>query len=96
MLESQIEKEVCKYANDLGYLTYKFVSPNNRGVPDRIFMKNGRCFFIEFKQKDKKPTKIQEKTILKMKSYKMLCFIVDSVERGKVVISSIESSLNVR
>ena len=49
MRESKIEKEVSRYAKDKGWLTYKFKSPGQRGVPDKIFMRNGIMFLIEFK-----------------------------------------------
>ena len=50
MRESTIEKEVCKYAESLGWLQYKFLSPNVRGIRDRMFMRGGMGFFIEFKK----------------------------------------------
>lgn len=51
-LEKDIEKKVCKYAVDT-YSCYvrKFTSPQQRSVPDRIFITpTGRVFFIEFKR----------------------------------------------
>ena len=61
MRESEIEKKVSNYAKTQGWLSYKFVSPSNRGVPDRIYLKAGKCIFIEFKAPKKKPTKLQDK-----------------------------------
>jgi hypothetical protein len=37
-LEKVIEKTVCKYAESKGCVQFKFVSVNNRGVPDRIII----------------------------------------------------------
>ena len=51
--ESDIEKAVCEYAETLGCVQYKFVSPNTRAVPDRIFLYSGHALFIEFKHPDK-------------------------------------------
>lgn len=59
MRESEIERKLVRYCKDLGMLTYKFVSPNNRGVPDRIILHGGRVLFVELKQKGKKPTTLQ-------------------------------------
>ena len=54
MLEKQIESKVVKKAKELGFLTYKFSSPSNRGVPDRIFISPyGEVFFIEFKSNER-------------------------------------------
>jgi hypothetical protein len=36
MRESEIETKVCNHAKYLGWLCYKWVSPGNRSVPDRM------------------------------------------------------------
>ena len=59
MRESALERKVVKWCSEHGVLTYKFVSPNNRGVPDRIIICNGHILFLELKQPGKKPTKLQ-------------------------------------
>lgn len=62
MTEKQLEKALKEKATELGYLTYKFTSPSNRGVPDRIFINPlGYIFFIEFKSKTGKLTALQKK-----------------------------------
>lgn len=50
MKESQIEKRLVQLVCQRGGLCYKFVSPGNRGVPDRIVITpDGRVFFVELK-----------------------------------------------
>jgi hypothetical protein len=64
MLERFIERNVCEYAKGKGFLHYKFVSPSNRGVPDRIVVSpHGQIFFIEFKNEKAKLTKLQKHVI---------------------------------
>lgn len=82
MKESQIEKTVTKYAKLCGWLSYKFVSPNQKGVPDRIFLKNGTIIFIEFKQEGKEPTKLQQKCIKTIRNQRFNVIIIDSIEKG--------------
>jgi hypothetical protein len=89
MLEKTIEKNVTKYAKDKGWLSFKFVSPSNRGVPDRIFMKGGRTIFIEFKASGKKPTKLQWRRIEQIEKAGLAVFVVDSVEDGREIISAL-------
>lgn len=60
-------------------MTYKFVSPNNRGVPDRIFIKNGRVFFIEFKAPNKKETKLQDFNFEIIRAENIEVFVVDNI-----------------
>lgn len=67
--ESHIEKAVCVWAKADGWLVFKFSSPSLRGVPDRMFIKDGLIVFIEFKAPHKKPTPLQTATMAKMERY---------------------------
>ena len=61
MLERQIEAYLVKQVKDLGGIAYKFVSPANRGVADRIVMlPGGGVVFVELKTADGKLTPLQE------------------------------------
>ena len=50
MRESQIEKEVCAWAKIHGIQAVKFTPMGEVGWPDRIFLKDGKAIFIEFKR----------------------------------------------
>lgn len=59
-LERDIERQVVAYAKSKGVLCYKFSSPGNRGVPDRILIgPTGRIWFLELKREGQKPTALQ-------------------------------------
>lgn len=52
MLERDIEKKLTALVKELGGLSYKFVSPGNDGVPDRIIITpKGSVWFVELKTK---------------------------------------------
>lgn len=88
MLEKEIEKKVVKYAIDKNFLAYKFTSPCNRSVPDRLFISpTGKIFFIEFKCKNKLPTKLQAITINKFKLRNVDVSVIDDYETGKLLIN---------
>lgn len=78
--ERDIEKKACELAKAAGWLAYKFVSPAQRGVPDRIFIKGGRIVFIEFKALGAKPTKLQWRMIERLRAQGCEVFVCDSVE----------------
>lgn len=51
VLESKIEAWLNDQIRKLGGKSYKFVSPGNPGVPDRIYLlPNGRIYFVELKR----------------------------------------------
>lgn len=87
MRESLIEKRVSEYAKKKGMLCYKFSSPGQRFVCDRIFMYNGFSFFIEFKSEGGKPTEGQSRHHQLLVKNGMTVYVVDSVSLGIEVIN---------
>lgn len=60
MRESEIEAYVKKEIESRGGLFFKFTSPGQTGVPDRIIvMPGGRVFFVEFKTERGRISKVQ-------------------------------------
>ncbi|MDD7513147.1 MAG: VRR-NUC domain-containing protein [Clostridiales bacterium] len=52
MLEKDIEKILTTEIKKLGGRAYKFISPGNSGVPDRIVvLPGGKMMFVELKAK---------------------------------------------
>lgn len=89
-LEKYIEKAVCTYAKSLNILAYKFTSPSQRSVPDRLFMMPGGrgCFFLEFKRLGKEPTAAQEVEIAKIRRQGIYVGVADSVDAGKRMVEA--------
>lgn len=51
MRESSVERKLGQAVRERGCLYYKFVSPGNNGVPDRIILTpSGGVIFVELKQ----------------------------------------------
>lgn len=93
-LEKDIEKRVCAFAKEKKFLCYKFTSPAQSHVPDRIFITPaGVVFMIEFKRKGKKPTPAQEIEIAKIRATGVAVYVCDSVEQGKRMVDSEDSRL---
>lgn len=81
LTERQIEKIVRDKALEMGYLTYKFTSPSNRGVPDRMFISpNGYLFFIEFKSEKGKLTALQSKVFEDFNKRNIAYYIMSDVK----------------
>lgn len=93
MLEREIEKQVCKYAINKGFLVHKTTSIGNRGFPDREFTHptglnrdGGFTFLIEFKSTDGNLTLKQEDVIKKLRKCDRIVYVVNSFEKGKDII----------
>ena len=83
MLERDIERLVCAFAKRNGWLCFKWTSPNYRGVPDRMFIRDGVVIFVEFKAPGKKPTKKQRHVMGLLEDEFMLVYVIDNVDAGK-------------
>lgn len=69
MTEKQIEKQIVELTKKAGGIAYKFVSPGNTGVPDRIVILPGqRPVFVEVKASTGKLTAIQRRQIEKLEN----------------------------
>ena len=64
MLERQIEEKLRIEIKKMGGLAYKFVSPGNIGVPDRIvILPTGKVWFVELKTENGRLTPSQSHQI---------------------------------
>jgi hypothetical protein len=86
-LEKEIEKKVCDYAKSKGCYVRKFVSPNNRSVPDRIIIAPGGAVgFLELKRGGQKPTKAQEAEMAKLDNVGATAYWCDNVVAGQMFV----------
>lgn len=98
--ESQLEKKFVGMVQNRGGLARKFVSPNQRGVPDRIIIwPGGEVHFVELKTRSGKLSKLQESeqnkltergctvfTLYGMAGVEDYLAVVDGIVFGEVVL----------
>ncbi len=90
MRESELEKKFCKLVAQAGGKAYKFVSPGNAGVPDRIVvLPGGKIGFVELKKQGGTPRKQQWIRRAELESLGCYAAVVDSVESAETAISAI-------
>lgn len=80
--EAVIEGSVFAYAEMNGWLVRKLSWIGRRGAPDRLFMKEGRAIFVEFKATGEKPDPIQVREIARMRKAGMTVYVIDDIEVG--------------
>ena len=83
-VEKKLEKRCVKIANAHGWYTRKWASPSHRGVPDRLFLKDGAVMFIEFKAPGREPTMLQYDEIEQIRGHGGKVYWVDNVDDFKV------------
>ena len=91
--ETAIERHTKKYAESLGWLCYKFKTPGQRGVPDRIFIRNGMIIFVEFKREGKTPTDLQKEVIGQLIEHGCRVFVIDSKDNGELLFNTIDEQV---
>lgn len=79
--EKEIEAYLRVRIKKLGGIAYKFTSPGNDGVPDRIvLLPKGVISFVELKAPGKKPSKLQKVQINRIKKLGYDVYVIDSKE----------------
>ena len=80
--EAQIEKKVTQYAKRAGWLSYKWTSPSQRWVPDRLYFKDGEVKMIEFKALGKFLSPGQAIIHKMLRSEGCAVHVINTVEKG--------------
>ena len=86
MSEKKLEKRCTDVAKANDWWSRKFSSPANRGVPDRIFIKDGFVWFIEFKAPGKLTTKLQDHEMQLIRGHGGNTFCIDNVDDFKKLL----------
>lgn len=94
MLEKELEAKLRDAVKQQGGRAYKFTSPGNTGVPDRLVVfPEGKIGFIELKQPGKKPTKNQMQQMSRLTALGCKVYLLDSCTRIPYVLEDIQSGL---
>lgn len=93
MLEKEVEKYLVREIKKLGGVSFKFISPGNAGVPDRIvILPTGKVVFVELKTDKGKLTKLQESQIRKISGLGAEVKVLYGIEGVKKFINEIQST----
>lgn len=81
MLEKELERKFVNILRKKGCIVYKFVSPGNAGVPDRLIVTpDGKVHFAELKQKGKLLRPLQVMQAKRLAKNNVKVHLVDSME----------------
>lgn len=86
--ESKVEGSMVEHAEDTGWLTFKWKSVNQWGVPDRLFFKNKRLLIVECKSPGEPPTAQQELIHGALRAQGFEVHIIDNIKQGKDLLDA--------
>jgi hypothetical protein len=89
--EGVIENYLKKQSEKLGFLCYKFTSPANSGVPDRLIIGHGATFFVETKAPGEEPRKLQKCVINRMIDHGARVYVIDNKDSVDELLQSFVS-----
>ncbi len=82
MREQNIEKYLTNEMKKIGGKSYKWVSPGNNGVPDRIVIfPNGIIKFVELKAPGQAPTAYQKLVHRQLRQLNCEVLVIDSIKQ---------------
>ncbi len=94
MRESTIETYLRKQVQAIGGKAYKWSSPGNKAVPDRICLfPFHRVYFVEVKAPDKVPTPLQAKVIRSLRVLDCTVLVIDTKEKVNSFITMVKEDL---
>lgn len=76
--EKDIEQYLKKQVEKQGGLCWKFTSPGNAGVPDRLVITPKRTIYVELKRPGEMPRPIQQVRINQLLQMNQRVFVLDS------------------
>ena len=90
MSEKQIESYLVREVHKRGGIAYKFTSPGNPGVPDRlILLPDGRTIYVELKTEFGQLSKLQHWQIGRMRELGAVVYTLKSIEQIKNFIKEV-------
>lgn len=88
VLESVTERDLAKWAENHGWVTFKLQGLGKKGKPDRVFFYRGSAVvFMEFKQVKKQLNKLQQWWKRRLGKLGYSVYRVDDFEEGKAILT---------
>lgn len=92
-LEKELEEKLRLGVKKLGGMAWKWVSPGNIGVPDRLITINGMVIFVELKTVTGRPTEMQKRQIRRLREQGEEVYILYGSDQVEVFLRNLEKRL---
>lgn len=93
--EKTLEARLVREIEARGGMALKYTSQYHRGIPDRIcLLPHGLIYFVELKSTGKKPTKLQEHAMQKLRELGNFVIVIDSTQNLEDFLENVDYDLN--
>lgn len=90
-LEKDIESKLRDKIKQLGGRAYKFVSPGNAGVPDRlVVLPGGKLYFVEMKRPGGRTRVLQDRQIVFLEKLGFEVLVISNEEELENFIKNLK------
>lgn len=89
MTEKTIETHLRNQIEKINGKAFKFSSPGNNGVPDRIILCQGNTYFVELKKPGEKLRPLQRVMKKRFKKLGFNVYVLDSIDSVNKFIANI-------
>lgn len=90
VLESRIEDELSRLCGKFNIYQHKNTGRN--GIPDRLLIYDGRCWFLELKRPGEKPTELQRSVARELRAHGAVTLWADSFESVNRIVAALISN----
>lgn len=92
MREREVESALTTAVRKAGGVSYKWTSPNQRGVPDRIVFLPGAMVLVEVKAPGQRPTPLQQRIHDRLRNLGQDVRVIDTKEQAEELVREICAS----
>ena len=93
MRESDIERKLVNKTKARGGIAFKFVSPGQSGVPDRLVrLPGGKIGLVEVKAPGKQPRKLQVHMHKLLRGLGFKVYVLDDPDQIGVILDDIQTT----
>ena len=90
MLERVLERRAVNIASAKGWSQVKIMRASRNGWPDRIYHKNGRTVYIEWKQPDGKLSEDQKRIIQELRAQLIPVYVCSDLDRFRAILDAFD------
>jgi len=93
--ESRVERQLIDGVKALGGKTFKFISPGQAGVPDRVvILPGGTVHFVEVKAQGGRVSKLQQRSLANLRHMGVTALVLTGTDEVRHYLDNLRELMN--